>query len=373
MEAKILVVFGTRPEVIKLAPVVRQLARSRRLRPVVCATAQHRELLDQMLRVFALRPDFDLDIMGRRQSLAEITRRVLDGVSAVVRQVRPAWMLVQGDTTTTFAAALAAFYARVPVAHVEAGLRTHDKGHPFPEEINRCLTTQLADLHFAPTEKARRNLLREGVPDGRIQVTGNTVVDALRWVGRSLHGAGTRLDGLGGIRWQRDFPVLVTAHRRENWADMERLCEALRGITRLSPRVHVILPLHPNPAVGEVFSARLKGADRIHLLPALPYTGFLGLMKQCRAVVTDSGGVQEEVASLGKPVVVLRRTTERPEILQAGYGVLAGTDPEKIVTAVKAALQRKTTGRALNPFGDGHAAERIVRRLEQVAAGGSAL
>jgi UDP-N-acetylglucosamine 2-epimerase len=362
---KILIVFGTRPEAIKLAPVVRRLRRSRGLRPLICVSGQHRHMLDQMMEVFRLRPDFDLNVMSDRQSLAEVTQRVLDGVSEVLREVRPTCVLVQGDTTTTFAAALAGFYHQVPVAHVEAGLRTHDKHHPFPEEINRCLTTRLADLHFAPTEEARRNLLREGVPTAGIVVTGNTVVDALRWVMGPLNGAALRLPGLEGIRWGRDLPILVTAHRRENWDQMERVCEALRGIVRLDPRVHVVLPVHANPTLGEIFARQLKDEGRVHLLPALPYPSFLGLMKHCRVVVTDSGGVQEEVASLGKPVVVMRATTERPEVLRSGHGVLAGTEPAKIVQAVKAALrQKKGRGRRANPFGDGRAAERIVRCLE---------
>ena len=367
---RVLVVFGTRPEVIKLAPVVRALRRSRLLRPIVCVTAQHRQMLDQMMEVFRLQPDFDLNIMTERQSLVEINKRVLDGVTQVLREVNPACVLVQGDTTTTFGAALAGFYAKVPVAHVEAGLRTHDKRHPFPEEINRCLTTQLADVHFAPTDQARRNLLREGVPRSRIVVTGNTVVDALRWMLRVTNGGPTQAYGLEGINWRRDLPVLVTAHRRENWDRMESICEALRGVVLLDPRVHVILPVHPNPALSEVLQEQLKEAARIHLLPALPYTSFLGLMKHCRVVVTDSGGVQEEVASLGKPVVVMRTTTERPEVISSGNGVLAGTRPARIVQAVKAALLRRSGATGKNPFGDGRAAQRIVRCLEERLANG---
>jgi UDP-N-acetylglucosamine 2-epimerase (non-hydrolysing) len=363
MRARILLVFGTRPEVIKLAPVVRQLQRSRRLQPVLCVTAQHRQMLDQMMKVFRLKADFDLNTMSSRQSLADITLRVLEGVSGVLREVRPACVLVQGDTTTTFSAALAAFYADIQVAHVEAGLRTHDKRHPFPEEINRCLTTRLADLHFAPTPTARENLLREGVQPSRIVVTGNTVVDALRWM---LHCARkpTPLVEFAGIDWRRDFPILVTAHRRENWSEMERICAAMRRLVRLDSRVHVILPVHPNPALREVLETQLQDVDHIHLIPALPYAGFLWLMQHSRVVVTDSGGVQEEVASLGKPLVVLRKTTERPEVIASGYGVLAGTQPDNIVRAVKAALAIGTQRHRRNPFGDGRAAERIVRNLE---------
>ena len=361
---KVLVVFGTRPEVIKLAPVVRRLQRSRRLRPVVCVTAQHRQMLDQMMQGFGLEPDFDLDIMTERQSLVDISRRVLDGVSRVLAQVRPACVLVQGDTTTTFASTLASSYADVPVAHVEAGLRTYDKHHPFPEEMNRRLTAQLADFHFAPTEGARDNLLREGVDARNVMVTGNTVVDALRWMMRGVNGAPALGNGLSAIDWRRDLTVLVTAHRRENWNRMASICRALRGLVRLDPRVHVIFPIHPNPVLREVLRRKLEGAERIHLLPALPYAGFLGLIKHCRVVVTDSGGVQEEVASLGKPLVVMRNTTERPEAVQCGCGVLAGTQPAAIVRAVENAFAQPNRKRRTNPFGDGRASERIVRALE---------
>jgi len=360
---KVLVIFGTRPEAIKLAPVVRCLQRSRVLQPVLCVTAQHREMLDQMMRLFALQPDFDLNIMTEGQSLSEISQRVLQGVSGVLERVRPDCTLVQGDTTTTFAATLAAFYADVPVGHVEAGLRTYDKRHPFPEEINRRLTTQLADLHFAPTTGARQNLLHEGVSPRRILVTGNTVVDALRWMLRSVNGVPAH-SGVVGIDWRRDLPVLVTAHRRENWDRMALICQALRRLVKINPLIHVIFPVHPNPVLRNLLHAQLGNRARIHLLPALPYTGFLELMKHCRVVVTDSGGVQEEVASLGKPVVVMRTTTERPEVITSGYGVLAGTHPGKIVQAVQAALAQKPNRARPNPFGDGRASERIVRCLE---------
>jgi UDP-N-acetylglucosamine 2-epimerase (non-hydrolysing) len=361
---KILIVFGTRPEAIKMAPVVRLLHRSKLLQPVVCVTAQHREMLDQVMKVFHLESAFDLDIMTERQSLDEITRRVLDGVTRVIHEVKPVCVLVQGDTTTTFAAALAAFYLNLPVAHIEAGLRTYDKRHPFPEEVNRCLTSRLADFHFAPTAEARANLLREGIENKSILMTGNTVVDALRWVLRSVNGDSKQLSGLESINWRSDFPVLVTAHRRENWNEMERICQAMRGVVRLDPRVHVILPVHPNPALRAVLDNNLKDTARIHLLPALPYTGFLGLMKHCRVVVTDSGGVQEEVASMGKPLVVMRNTTERPEAISPGCGVLAGTQPAMIVRAVAQALAQPNGKHRRNPFGDGHASERIVRCLE---------
>ncbi len=361
---KILVVLGTRPEVIKLAPVVRRLQRSRVLQPVICATAQHRQMLDQMMQVFGLHPDFDLNIMSEHQSLVDISQRVLAGVSGILHSVRPACVLVQGDTTTTFASTLAAAYADVPVAHVEAGLRTYDKRHPFPEEINRRLTTQLADFHFAPTIGARDNLLREGIPRRSVRVTGNTVVDALRWMLQGVNGAPMLGNGLSAIDWQRDLTVLVTAHRRENWNKMERICQALRGLVRLDPRVHVIFPIHPNPVLHDVLHAQLDRTARVHLLPALSYTGFLGLMKHCRVVLTDSGGVQEEVASLGKPLVVMRKTTERPEVITCGCGVLAGTEPAAIVRAVEKALAQPNGQHGKNPFGDGRASERIVRVLE---------
>jgi UDP-N-acetylglucosamine 2-epimerase (non-hydrolysing) len=293
----------------------------------------------------------------------EISQRVLEGVSRILNEVRPACVLVQGDTTTTFASTLAASYAELPVAHVEAGLRTYDK-HPFPEEINRRLTTQLAELHFAPTPRARDNLLREGVPQHKVLVTGNTVVDALHWMLRGINGTPKGVHGLSGIDWEHDFPVLVTAHRRENWNKMELICRALRSLVQLDPRVHVIFPVHPNPALHEILHTQLNETARVHLLPALPYTGFVGLMKHCRVVVTDSGGVQEEVASLGKPVVVMRKSTERPEIISSGWGVLAGTRPAAIVRAVEKALAQPKHLHLENPFGDGRASERIVRVLE---------
>ena len=242
---KVLVVLGTRPEVIKLAPVVRCLRRSRVLRPVVCVTAQHRHMLDQMMEVFDLKTDFDLNVMTDQQSLVEVSQRVLEGVSRILHQVRPTFVLVQGDTTTTFASTLAASYAKVPFAHVEAGLRTYDK-HPFPEEINRRLTAQLADIHFAPTLNARNNLLREGISEDQVLVTGNTVVDALHWILRDVNGVPKGINGLSGIDWKYDLTVLVTAHRRENWNRMERICSALRDLVRIDPRVHVIFPVHPN-------------------------------------------------------------------------------------------------------------------------------
>ncbi len=347
-----------------MAPVIRCLQHSRKLKPVVCVTAQHRQMLDQMMQVFGLKPDYDLNIMTERQSLVEVTKRTLDGVTEVLHKVRPACVVVQGDTTTAFGASLAAFYEQTPVAHVEAGLRSHDKRNPFPEEINRRLTTHLADLHFAPTATARGNLLAEGVDRKKVAVTGNTVVDALRFMMHAVNGAAAHLDGLESIDWKQDIPVLVTAHRRENWDKIGQICEALRAVVLLDSRIHVIFPVHPNPVLRHAVETEVGGARRVHLLPALPYPDFLGLMKYCRVVVTDSGGVQEEVVSLGKRVVVMRETTERPEVISSGYGILAGTQPISIVRAVAMALATETRSPRRNPFGDGRAAERIVRRLE---------
>jgi UDP-N-acetylglucosamine 2-epimerase (non-hydrolysing) len=360
----VLVAFGTRPEAIKMAPVVRQLFRSRILKPVLCATAQHREMLDQVTSLFQLKPHFDLNLMAGDQSLAQITIRVLDGVTNVLRETQPAWVLVQGDTTTAFAASLAAFYEDIPVAHVEAGLRSQDKRNPFPEEINRRLISQLADLHFAPTAEARNNLLAEGVRRKKILVTGNTVVDSLCWMLRASEAAMPDLGLLNGADWKNMIPVLVTAHRRENWDKMHKICQAVRGIAALDSRIQLLFPVHANPALQSIVRQELSSSPQVHLLPALPYTEFLCVLNRSRVVVTDSGGVQEEAVSLGKPVVVLRETTERPEIVHSGFGVLAGTSPVAIVQAVERALLKGRSEAKQNPFGDGRASERIVQHLE---------
>lgn len=364
-------VFGTRPEAIKLAPVVQQLRQTPGAVEVSCVTAQHRQMLDQVLQVFGLTPQHDLDIMRPGQDLAYVTSAVVQGVSRVLREEKPDWLVVQGDTTTAFAAALAGFYERVPVAHVEAGLRTHDRLSPWPEEINRRLVASLSDRHFPPTQRAADNLLREGISAGRILVTGNTVIDALRWTA-SRPEKGPALDAV--LRAHApvllDSPrrlVLVTLHRRENLG--ERLRSICQGLASLAARgdVDIAFPVHLNPAVRSTVREVLGNTRHVHLLPPLDYLPFVALLQRCHLVVTDSGGIQEEAPGLGKPVVVARDTTERPEALEAGTAILAGTDGDAIGAACVSLLDdpahyaRMAT--AINPFGDGHAAERIVRSL----------
>lgn len=327
---RVMSVFGTRPEAIKMAPVVAELRETPGIRSLVLVTAQHREMLDQVLDHFRIRPDHDLNIMQAGQSLTDITTRALEGAFEVFGRAQPDLVLVHGDTTTTFAAALAAFYRRIPVGHVEAGLRTRNKYSPFPEEINRHLTGVLADLHFAPTEVARANLLDEGVPADRIWVTGNTAIDALLRTVREDYRFGAeslkRLD-LRGRRM-----LLVEAHRRENWGEpMERICRALAEIVRRSPDVELVYSVHPNPRVADVVRRHLGGRERVHLLDPLPYPEWANLMARAYLIITDSGGLQEEAPSLGKPVVLLRDTTERPEAVAAGTVRQVGTDFDRIV------------------------------------------
>lgn len=357
----ILVVIGTRPEAIKLASVVRAL--ERRVPAVVVkvlATAQHRELLDEMLRGFAIHPDFDLDLMTPDQSPHQVLAAVVAKTAPILDRVRPDWVVVQGDTTTTLGAALAAAYARCPLAHVEAGLRTGDRHDPFPEEINRILTTHAANLHFAPTEAARARLLHEGIEPTQVQVTGNTVIDTLLWtVARQPPSAAT------GDRRR----VVVTAHRRESFgAGLAGICEALARIARRrGPAVEIIFPVHPNPQVREQVARRLAGIAHIRLEPPLPYPPFVRLLADSFLILTDSGGIQEEAPSLDRPVLVLRELTERGEGIEAGTAELVGTDPARIVSAFDRlwddpeAYQRMA--QAPNPYGDGRAAERIAAAL----------
>lgn len=356
-------VFGTRPEAIKMAPVVAELRETPGIRSLVLVTAQHREMLDQVLDHFRIRPDHDLNIMQAGQSLTDITTRALEGAFEVFGRAQPDLVLVHGDTTTTFAAALAAFYRRIPVGHVEAGLRTRNKYSPFPEEINRHLTGVLADLHFAPTEVARANLLDEGVPADRIWVTGNTAIDALLRTVREDYRFGAeplkRLD-LRGRRM-----LLVEAHRRENWGEpMERICRALAEIVRRFSDVEMVYSVHPNPRVADVVRRHLGGRERVHLLDPLPYPEWANLMARAHLIITDSGGLQEEAPSLGKPVVLLRDTTERPEAVAAGTVRQVGTDFDRIVESVTSLLRDEAEygrmARASNPYGDGRAARRIA-------------
>jgi UDP-N-acetylglucosamine 2-epimerase (non-hydrolysing) len=360
----VLVVYGTRPEAIKMAPVIAGLQASHHLRPVVAVTGQHRAMLDQVNDLFGIVPEHDLDIIAQRQTLQDVTTRALRGLADVIADVRPDLVLVQGDTTTAFVAALAAFYAKVPVAHLEAGLRTADRYNPFPEEMNRRLTTQLADLHLAPTPTSRANLLHDGVDPSAVFVTGNTVIDALLdVVSRGLPAENPALDGIAGRR-----VVLVTAHRRESWgAPMANTARAVARLARSFPDIAFLLPAHLNPAVREVLLPPLAGLHNVVVTEPLGYGDFAGAMNRADVVLTDSGGVQEEAPSLGKPVLVMRETTERPEAVDAGTVRLVGTDEELIVTEVTRLLTdadaHRAMARAVNPYGDGHAAGRCVQAI----------
>jgi len=370
---RVLSVFGTRPEAIKMAPVVQQLSRTPGVLSRVCITAQHREMLDQVLELFGLRPDYDLDLMQPDQPLNELTAAVFSGLEPVLRGFGPEWVLVQGDTTTVMAAGLSAYYHRARVGHVEAGLRTGDKWQPFPEEINRKVLGAVADLHFAPTEWARNNLLREGVPEAAIRVTGNPVIDALRQVLR--HPCDLEAGPLQGRLDGRKL-LLVTAHRRENFgAPLERIFRALRRIAQeFVSLVQLVYPVHMNPNVHGPAHEFLGGLPNIHLVPPLDYLPMAHLMKRAYLVLTDSGGLQEEAPAVGTPVLVLREVTERPEALEAGTALLVGTDEERIYAETKRLLENPSAqaamARATNPYGDGHAAERIVAGLLQASAAG---
>lgn len=362
--------FGTRPEAIKLAPVVRELRACDGFEVAVAVTAQHREMLDQALEVFGIRPDFDLDVMQRNQSLFDVTTRALVGLREVIRKFQPNCLVVQGDTTTTFAAALAAFYCQVPVAHVEAGLRTHRRYSPFPEEMNRRLTSVLAELHFAPTQLARQHLLAENVDARDILVTGNTAIDALLWVlkHKSVDLA-ARLGPALAATMKRQF-ILVTVHRRENFGEpLRQVLSALREIAARYPRVGIILPVHPNPNVKPAVEAALGEVPNVHLIEPLDYVTFVHAMNRAHLVLTDSGGVQEEAPSLGKPILVMRESTERPEGVEAGTALLVGTDRQTIVEETSRLLDipahYQQMANATNPYGDGTAAARIVQALAE--------
>ncbi|OIQ10049.1 non-hydrolyzing UDP-N-acetylglucosamine 2-epimerase [Neomoorella thermoacetica] len=364
---KILTVFGTRPEAIKMAPVVKEL----NLHPeeftcLVAVTAQHREMLDQVLRLFHIKPDYDLDIMRPRQTLEEITTRALTGLAGVLKEARPDLVLVHGDTTTTFVAALAAFYQQIPVGHVEAGLRTGDRYAPFPEEMNRRLAGVLTDIHFAPTAKARDNLLREGIAPEHIYVTGNTVIDALKATIREEYQFGEH--GLAGLDFREKRVILVTAHRRENWGEpLKEIFTALRDLIRRHPDTALIFPVHYNPRVRQLAREVLGGQERVYLIEPLDYEPFVNLMNRAYLVLTDSGGLQEEAPALGKPVLVLREVTERPEAVAAGTVRLVGTAYRDILAAAEELLTDRQAylqmAHAVNPYGDGQASRRIRSAL----------
>ena len=365
-------IFGTRPEAIKLAPLVLALRRHPTLSPHVCVTGQHRELLDQALRVFDINPNVDLRLMQPDQSLATLTSRAITAIDGYLGKYKPDMVVVQGDTTTSFCAALCASFHKIPIAHVEAGLRSGDWHRPFPEEINRLLTSRLASLHFAPTEAAKGNLLREGVQEHRILVTGNTVIDALYTAIRKVRVSPPQIPGLPFQLAREDTPpvVLITGHRRESFGPaMRSICFAISDLAQRFPDTHFVYPVHLNPNVREPVHTTLSGHTNIHLLPPLGYLPFIALMEQASLVLTDSGGIQEEAPALGKPVLVMRETTERPEGLESGTVRLIGTDRQNIVNNVAALLLDETAYSAMacavSPYGDGRACERIVEACEQ--------
>lgn len=362
---KLLLVFGTRPEAVKMCPLVKELKRRPAFETAVCVTGQHRQMLDQVLDAFGVRADCDLAVMRPDQTLFDVTRSVLDGMEKVLREQEPEMVLVYGDTTTAFAAALAAFYRRIPVGHVEAGLRTYDMARPWPEEFNRRAASLISRVHFAPTEQAGENLLREGIDAGSVFVTGNTAIDALRTTVRKDY-VNPLLDWAEGSRL-----VLLTAHRRENLgAPMERILRAIRRAVEERPDVKVIYPVHMNPAVGKTARAVLAGHERIRLTPPMDVMDFHNVMARCYLVVTDSGGLQEEAPALGKPVVVLRDVTERPEGVSAGTLAVAGTAERSVYETVCRLLDDPAVydamARAKNPYGDGYACERIADILESI-------
>jgi UDP-N-acetylglucosamine 2-epimerase (non-hydrolysing) len=370
---RVAVVFGTRPEAIKMAPVVHAMRdRPDRFETIVVVTAQHRQMLDQVLSIFRIRPDVDLDLMRPDQSLSELTARVLTTMDATLRDLRPDLLLVQGDTTTVLATALAAFHLGIAVGHVEAGLRSHDLRNPFPEEMNRRLTSVLTALHLAPTPLAADELRAERIDAARIVVTGNTVVDALQRLLREPFEIGGT--PLAGLPLDDGRLLVVTSHRRESWGrDLENTCLALRDLVERFPDLRVVYPVHLNPNVRKTVMELLGGAGRIHLTEPLDYFTFINLMRRCHLILTDSGGVQEEAPTLGKPLLVLRKLTERPEAFHAGLSKVVGNSRETIVAEASRLLQDDAAYRRMvsadNPFGDGRAAERIIRAIERWSEG----
>lgn len=379
----VMLVFGTRPEAIKMAPLVKAFqAASDSFRTLVCVTGQHREMLDQVLHIFDIQPDYDLNIMKQGQDLYDVTSRVLLGLREVLKEARPDIVLVHGDTTTSTAAALAAFYAQIPVGHVEAGLRTHNIYSPWPEEMNRQLTGRMVTWHFAPTPLSRQNLLAENVAESQITVTGNTVIDALYWVVDKIKHDATLAQQLDAELQRAGYDVqrladgrklvLITGHRRENFGDgFIHMCTAIKDLTQRYPQVDFVYPMHLNPNVRkpihEVFGQDLTGLGNMFFIEPLEYLSFVHLMEKSHIVLTDSGGIQEEAPGLGKPVLVMRDTTERPEALTAGTVKLVGTDYDKIVSAVSTLLDDEAAyavmSHAVNPYGDGKACGRIVDTL----------
>lgn len=373
---KVMTVFGTRPEAIKMAPVVLELQKhADQIQTIVAVTAQHRQMLDQVLDLFQITPDYDLDIMSQGQTLYDITTKSLMGLKDVLAKEKPDLVLVHGDTTTTFAGALASYYQQVPVGHVEAGLRTGDIYSPFPEEMNRKLTGAIAAIHFAPTATAKANLLKENVNPSHIYVTGNTVIDALMTTVAGDYDFG---DDLKGVDFQNHRVILLTTHRRENLGEpMRHIYKALRRIIEEIPDTEIVFPVHRNPLVCKVVEEELAGVDRIHLIDPMEYEPFANLMSLSSLVLTDSGGIQEEAPSLGKPVLVLRNTTERPEAVEAGTVRLIGTDKDVVYAETKRLLTDQAAydamSNAVNPYGDGKASQRIVQAILHAFAGEEAV
>ena len=368
---KILTVFGTRPEAIKMAPIVLALATEKQIESKLCVTAQHREMLDQVLDLFEIQPDFDLNTMTPDQTLSELTVSILNGLKPILEDFKPDVVLVHGDTTTTLAASLAAYYQKIKIGHIEAGLRTGNIYSPWPEEANRKLTSVIANYHFAPTKTSKSNLLREGIPKNDIIVTGNTIIDALLWVRSKLHADQSMTKRLAEQFEFLDFDkklILVTGHRRESFGSgFTRICEALSQIATIHPETQIVYPVHPNPNIQKPIKRLLKNFDNIFLIKPQQYLPFCFLMDNASIILTDSGGIQEEAPSLGKPVLVMRETTERPEAIEAGSAILVGTDKDLIVEQVNIFLSNddlnKNTKNTYNPYGDGNAAQKIVNFL----------
>lgn len=363
---KVLFVFGTRPEGIKMAPIIKEIQKRKNLECYTCVTGQHREMLDQVLEIFDIKPDYDLNIFKKGQSLTDVTTKTLLGLEGILDELRPDILLVQGDTTTVFAAALAAFYKKIKIGHVEAGLRSGNLYSPYPEEANRKLTGVISNYHFAPTESNRQNLIREGYDEKNIFITGNTVIDALKYSVREDFVFDDEI--LNDIDYNRDV-VLLTAHRRENWGKpMEDIFKAIRRVVLEKENLEIVFPRHLNPIVREAAEKYFADLDRVHLIEPLSYLPFSNLMARVKFVVTDSGGVQEEAPALGKPVLVLRNETERMEGVEAKTAKLVGTKEQDVYESIVALLEDKDLydemARAVNPYGDGHAAEKIVDVLE---------
>lgn len=360
---KVMTVFGTRPEAIKMAPLIKELEKRDGIQSIVAVTAQHRQMLDQVLSLFDIKPDYDLNIMKPKQTLAQITTRALVGLEEVISEAKPDIVLVHGDTTTTFAGALAAFYCHTMIGHVEAGLRTYDKYSPWPEEMNRRLTGQMTDLHFSPTVSNKNNLLRENVSADKIYITGNTVIDALKTTVRADYKF--RDDTLNDVFASGGRVILMTAHRRENLGEpLENICSAVRDVVLSHDDVHLVYPMHMNPVVRSTATSILGGLDRVHLIEPLDVEDMHNAMERCYLVMTDSGGLQEEAPSLGKPVIVLRNETERPEAVEAGTVIMGGVHKADIVHKANMLLNDKQVydkiAHTANPYGDGNASGRIA-------------